>query len=147
MVISDLPVTPARGVRPTATVARALDVSVRSGATTVPVLDANGELVGVVTRDAARRCLAGHGVLPGVGGDGRESAVLVRDLMTPDPPLLSEHDGISVARTLFDQVNWDLLPVTSSGGRRLVGVLHRSDVAALRHVGATADATADPVRS
>lgn len=119
MLICDLKIGPARGVRPSASPRHALAMMEANGYATLPVIDANGELVGVITEPDARLLLT-----PTSAGAARpELEAMVSAAMTHQPAALGMHDGLSRALRILAEVSWDALPVTD--GRRLVGILRR----------------------
>lgn len=119
MLICDLSVGPAHGVRPSATPQHALEMMEANGLSTLPVIDANGELVGVVTEPDVLLLLA-----PTAEGAGRSDlGAAVGAAMTSQPAALGMHDGLARAVRILAEVSWDALPVTD--GRRLVGILTR----------------------
>ncbi|MEO7061848.1 MAG: CBS domain-containing protein [Lapillicoccus sp.] len=115
MLVCDLDVLRARGVRPSGTPEHALDLMAINGFSTLPVIDANGELVGVITEQNARRLVDGSGEV---------------SLAMSQPPALGIHDGLSVALRILDGSAWDALPVTDD--RRLVGLLSRQSAMAAK---------------
>lgn len=122
MLLCDMKIGPARGVRPTASPRHALAMMEASGHSMLPVIDANGELVGVITEPDARLLLT-----PAAHGATRPDVpAVVSAAMTPQASALGLHDGLSRALRILDDVTWDALPVTE--GHRLIGILGR-DVA------------------
>jgi len=114
-------VGPARGVRPSATPRHALAMMETNGLSTLPVIDANGELVGVVTKPEVRMLLTPTRK----GADRPDLETAVSAAMTSQPAALGLHDGLSRALRILAEVSWDALPVTD--GRRLIGILTRDE--------------------
>ncbi len=126
MLICDLKIGPARGVRPSATPQHALAMMQANGYATLPVIDANGELVGVITEPDARLLLT-----PTSAGAARpDLEPRVSAAMTSQPAALGLHDGLTRALRILAEVPWDALPVTN--GRRLIGILTRDEAMAAR---------------
>ena len=95
-----------------------------NGYATLPVIDANGELVGVITKSDARLLLT-----PTSAGAARpDLEAVVSAAMTSQPAALGLHDGLSRALRILSEVSWDALPVTN--GRRLIGILTRDEAMA-----------------
>lgn len=119
MLLCDMNIGRARGVRPSASPRHALEMMETNGYATLPVIDANGELVGVITESDARLLLA-----PAMAGPERsDPEAEVSAAMTSQPAALGLQDGLARALRILAEVSWDALPVTD--GRRLIGILTR----------------------
>jgi CBS domain-containing protein len=118
----------------------AVDELVRSGLGSLPVLDANGLLAGVVSEGDLLRFAVGtrHEPLgtpasPAGGPAGHTAAYrlnasrhVVAEVMTRNPVTATEQQPVDDLARLFVRLPWRTLPVVRLG--RLVGVVTRSDV-------------------
>jgi CBS domain-containing protein len=105
----------------------------------LPVVDANNELVGVVTEgDFLRRSEIGTQrrrpkwieflLGPGRLADEyvRTSGRIVAEIMTPDPSVISEDDSLETVVDLMERRRIKRLPVTR--GNKLVGIVSRANL-------------------
>ncbi|MBX3144204.1 MAG: CBS domain-containing protein [Trueperaceae bacterium] len=125
----DLMSTPVRTVLNTGTVAAAQEAMLRFGHNGLPVLDAQGDLVGVVSRRDIDRAVR-HGLT-----DRSVASVMRRDVVTAAPST-----SLAELETLVLDNNVGRIPVLDEG--RLVGIVTRADLIGARHTGA---APKDPV--
>ncbi len=93
-------------------------VLVGTGQTTIPVLDADGKLLGVVTIDDLRQFLDDHDA---------DSLILVADLLAGRAVALLPDDQLSRALRRFAEHPLDDLPVVDAQGRYL-GLLRRESL-------------------
>jgi CBS domain-containing protein len=84
----------------------------------VPVIDASGQLRGVLAADVVRSVLA---------EDPAHGLVVAEDLVTPDIPVLSTHDSVQRALELLALQHVEVLPVVSDQGS-LAGLLDRRTI-------------------
>lgn len=125
----DMMSTPVRTVLNTGTVAAAQEAMLRFGHNGLPVLDAQGDLVGVVSRRDIDRAVR-HGLT-----DRSVASVMRRDVVTAAPST-----SLAELETLVLDNNVGRIPVLDEG--RLVGIVTRADLIGARHTGA---APKDPV--
>ena len=118
----------------------AVDGLVRSGLGSLPVLDANGLLTGVVSEGDLLRFAVGTGHespgTPAQPADAEEvhfsayrldaSRHVVAEAMTRNPVTATEQQLVEDLARLFVRLPWRTLPVVTLG--RLVGVVTRTDV-------------------
>ena len=118
----------------------AVDGLVRSGLGSLPVLDANGLLIGVVSEgDLLRFAVGTRHASPGTlaePADAEEvhssayrldaSRHVVAEAMTRNPVTATEQQLVEDLARLFVRLPWRTLPVVMLG--RLVGVVTRTDV-------------------
>jgi len=128
VLVCDMQVTAVHGVLPTASPQQAIEEMYRTGLTTLPVVNADDGLVGVITEINAHN-LVSHGSSDDLGSHPR---LEVRAAMTPPAPAIGMHDGLSHALRILGMVSWDALPVTDEG--RLVGLLSRREAIAVKSV-------------
>lgn len=103
------------------------DINVRH----IPVIGAEGELLGIVSqRDLLRSTLDSIGVLP--SGQQREllQSTLVREIMVPEPETADRGQDIHEAGQVMLDNKLGCLPVVE--GNRLVGILTEADF--VKHV-------------
>jgi CBS domain-containing membrane protein len=92
----------------------------------VPVVDAQGDLVGVVSqRDLLGSPLLHRSDLPPAAAMEALRHVKVVDLMTPEPVTVGPDADIRTAAQIMLDHKYGCLPVTE--GRRLVGILTEAD--------------------
>ena len=113
--------------------AHAADRMVATGLGALPVRDADGLLVGVVTEgDLLRfgvgsRHEAAHTARPGsVAHRPDPFRAVVADVMSRNPVTATERQSVDEIAQLFVRLPWRMLPVVRLG--RLVGVVTRTDV-------------------
>lgn len=125
-VVSVTPSTPAQ---------QAWQLMIRHAVKALPVVDANGRLLGIVT---LHDFFVGHELAEGVAG---RAAWVVGDLMTPDPLTASPRQELVDLMTAFTDGGRHHLPVVDERGQ-LLGMLTQSDmVAALFRAGIERPAT------
>jgi CBS domain-containing protein len=143
-------------VTPETSIVEAADIMLRQHVSGLPVVDATGLLVGIVSEaDFVRRSEIGTDrkrgrILQFILGPGRaatdfvhENGRKVAEVMTPDPYTVSEDASLEEIVALMEREDVKRLPVTQGG--RVVGIVSRANllqaVASLaRHV---PDPTAD----
>ena len=119
-VVSVTPSTPAQ---------QAWQLMIRHAVKALPVVDANGRLVGIVT---LHDFFVGHELASGVAG---RAAWVVGDIMTPDPLTASPRQELVDLMPAFTDGGRHHLPVVDERGQ-LLGMLTQSDmVAALFRAG------------
>lgn len=119
-------VLPARSVKET------LALLARHGVTALPVVDADGRLVGVVSeadliRESVPRDPRSH--LRAAGPDAHRPRT-VAEVLTREPVTVHPHDDLADAVNLMTTRRLKSLPVVDAD-RRVVGVIARSDVVRL----------------
>ena len=132
MIVADI-VRPAPSVREHTVLTVAADALVESGLGSLPVLDADGLLSGVVSEGDLLRFVVGTRHEPaGSPRTGpaayRQDAYrhVVADVMTRNPVTATERLQVEEVARLFVRLPWRMLPVVRLG--RLVGVVTRTDV-------------------
>ena len=121
------------------TVAKAAGLMLQNRISGLPVVDKEGELVGMVTEgDFLRRGELGTQRrrpkwLEFIVGPGklaeeyvRTSGRRVEDVMTPDPWTISEDDSLDAVVEMMERHNIKRLPVTR--GDRMVGIISRANL-------------------
>lgn len=128
MLVSEVMTAPPLAVGRDSTLAEAIDLLGGRGVSALPVVDADGRLVGIVSEaDILRQSLpqdprAHLRPTPPVA----EEELRVEDVMTVDPVGVAPHgDCADVAQVLAD-TGWKSLPVVEDGV--LVGMVSRSDL-------------------
>ena len=115
----DLMITNLITVRQDASVDDAIEILVGKKISGMPVIDANGGLVGLLTQKDLLRLLTDH-------VSGEVGNVKVSDLMTRDVVSFSPDDSlISICDTLVNK-NFRRLPLVEDG--KLVGLIGRGDL-------------------
>ena len=140
-------------VTPRTTIQDAANIMLRSHISGLPVLDASGRLVGIVSEsDFLRRSEIGTGRkrpswLQFILGPGKLASEFVRergrkveDVMTPDPITVSEDTPLEDLVRLMEKNDIKRLPVMS--GRTLKGIVTRSNL--LQAVASMAHEIPDP---
>ena len=128
MLAREIMTSPAHSVREDVLTQMALTLLARAHLTSLPVVDADGALVGVVSEaDVLRTALEpdprAH-LRP--AGHGADLPRTVAAVMTPHPHTVREETDVAELARTFSQQSWKSLPVVRDG--RLVGVVSRSDV-------------------
>ena len=129
MLVSDVMTSPALSVPQGAPIEVAITILGRSSISSLPVVDPQGAVVGIVSegdvlRDQLPRDPRAHlrAPLPTLQ---RERSV--DDVMTPDPRCVSPTTDSSEVAMLLAQKGWKSLPVVDDD-QHLVGVVSRSDI-------------------
>ena len=133
MIVADIVRRAAPSVREHTVLTVAADAQVESGLGSLPVLDPDGLLTGVVSEGDLLRFVVGTRHEP----DGsprtapaayRQDAYrhIVADVMTRKPVTATEPLPVEEVAQLFVRLPWRMLPVVRLG--RLVGVVTRTDV-------------------
>lgn len=92
----------------------------------VPVVDKDGELLGIVSqRDLLRSALDTIGVLPQAEQKDLLSSTTVQEIMVPDPETAEADQDLDEAGQLMLDNKMGCLPVVE--GKRLVGILTEAD--------------------
>lgn len=113
-------------VEPDDPLSLAWEVMRERGVRHVPVLDAEGDLVGLVThRDLLRASLVEQNDLPRVIEGALLERTRVADVMIQNVETVSPEDELPDAARLMLEQKFGCLPVVE--GRRLVGILTESD--------------------
>ncbi|HSC32339.1 MAG TPA: chloride channel protein [Gemmatimonadaceae bacterium] len=109
-------------VRPSDTLADVIAAAGRTRYPTLPVVDVDDVLLGVITYDGLRQAMLDRGVLAGV--------VLAADLAAPTEVVLPS-DSLAVALRKMNARAIEVIPVVMSEAHpRIVGILSRADVLA-----------------
>ena len=133
MIVADIVRRSAPSVREHTVLTVAADALVESGLGSLPVLDADGLLTGVVSEGDLLRFVVGTRHEPAgsprtVSAAYRQDAYrhVVADVMTRNPVTATEPLSVEDVARLFVRLPWRMLPVVRLG--RLVGVVTRTDV-------------------
>ena len=133
MIVADIVRRSAPSVREHTVLTVAADALVESGLGSLPVLDADGLLTGVVSEGDLLRFVVGTRHEPAgsprtVSAAYRQDAYrhVVADVMTRNPVTATELLPVEEVARLFVRLPWRILPVVRLG--RLVGVVTRTDV-------------------
>ena len=133
MIVADIVRRAAPSVREHTVLTVAADALVESGLGSLPVLDSDGLLTGVVSEGDLLRFVVGTRHEPeGSSRTGptayRQDACrhVVADVMTRNPVTATEGLPVEEVARLFVRLPWRMLPVVRLG--RLVGVVTRTDV-------------------
>ena len=133
MIVADIVRPSAPSVREHTVLTVAANALVESGLGSLPVLDADGLLTGVVSEGDLLRFVVGTRHEPaGSPRTGpaayRQDAYrhVVADVMTRNPVTATEPLPVEEVARLFVRLPWRMLPVVRLG--RLVGVVTRTDV-------------------
>jgi CBS domain-containing protein len=130
MRVSDIVRREVPSVREHTVLSHAADALVASGLGVLPVLDAGGLLVGVVSEGDVLRFEAGRRSDPTPSARSGPVAyrpdALVADVMSRHPVTATERQSVEEIAGLFVRLPWRMLPVVRLG--RLVGVVTRTDV-------------------
>jgi CBS domain-containing protein len=133
VIVADIVRRSAPWVREHTVLTVAADALVESGLGSLPVLDPDGLLTGVVSEGDLLRFVVGTrhepASLPRTGPTAyRQDAYrhVVADVMTRNPVTATEPLSVEEVARLFVRLPWRMLPVVRLG--RLVGVVTRTDV-------------------
>ena len=133
MIVADIVRRSAPSVREHTVLTVAADALVESGLGSLPVLDPDGLLTGVVSEGDLLRFVVGTRHEPAgsprtVPAAYRQDAYrhVVADVMTRNPVTATEPLSVEDVARLFVRLPWRMLPVVRLG--RLVGVVTRTDV-------------------
>jgi CBS domain-containing protein len=109
----------------TGTLHHALDAMARIGCHHLPVLSAEGHIVGIITDTDCRRAISMLPVeMQGQQGSARD--LLVRNFMTPAPIIVEPDMAVAEAARLMLTHHVSALPVMRS--ETLVGIITTSDI-------------------
>ena len=126
MKVRDLMSSNVFASKPDDSVAELRDLMYEHNVRHIPVVDSDGDLVGVVSqRDLLRNSLVEQSDVPGFLEDEILNRVRVDELMTTDPEAVDPESDIRNAADLMIENKYGCLPVVE--GRRLVGILTESD--------------------
>ena len=133
MIVADIVRRSAPSVREHTVLTVAADALVESGLGSLPVLDADGLLTGVVSEGDLLRFVVGTRHEPAGSRQTGSAACrqdayrhVVADVMTRNPVTATEPLPVEEVARLFVGLPWRMLPVVRLG--RLVGVVTRTDV-------------------
>jgi CBS domain-containing protein len=133
VIVADIVRRSAPSVREHTVLTVAADALVESGLGSLPVLDPDGLLTGVVSEGDLLRFVVGTRHEPAspprtVPAAYRQDAYrhVVADVMTRNPVTVTEPLSVEDVSRLFVRLPWRMLPVVRLG--RLVGVVTRTDV-------------------
>jgi len=132
MLVRDVMTTQVVSVRPDARVKEAIQLLDEHQITAMPVVDADGSLVGVVSeadvlRDALMPDRRTHEIPVEI--EGRAKALTVNDVMTHLPMSVTADADLSIAASVLVDTSIKSLPVVD--GDRVVGMVSRRDVIAV----------------
>ena len=132
MLVRDVMTTQVVSVRPEARVKEAIQLLDDHQITSMPVVDAEGRLVGVVSeadvlRDALMPDRRTHEIPVEI--EGRTKALTVNDVMTHLPMSVTADADLSLAASVLVDTSIKSLPVVE--GDRVVGMVSRRDVIAV----------------
>ena len=120
--------------KPDDTVAELRDLMYEHNVRHIPVVDLDGDLVGLVSqRDLLRNSLIEQSDVPGFLEDEVLRRLKVDELMTADPEAVDPESDIRLAADLMIENKYGCLPVVE--GRRLVGILTESDFVRMMALG------------
>ena len=126
MKVRDLMSSEVFASNPGDTVAELRDLMYEHNVRHIPVVDTDGDLVGVVSqRDLLRNSLVEQSDVPGFLEDEILRRLKVDELMVTDPESVDPESDIRRAADLMIENKYGCLPVVE--GRRLVGILTESD--------------------
>ncbi|MDQ3837742.1 MAG: CBS domain-containing protein [Thermoproteota archaeon] len=84
----------------------------------VPIINDNGSVIGIITAiDILRELRNGKSI----------DSILVRDLMTPNPSVVTQDTAVEKVIDIMDKKGIEMIPVVEEDGR-LIGVISRSDI-------------------
>ncbi len=131
MLVGDIARPPGPSIREHTDLATAADALVACGFGSLPVLDSDGMLVGVVSEGDLLRFAVGArpgGAPRTITTASRDDAGrhVVADVMTRGPVTATEQQPLDEITRLFVRLPWRMLPVVRCG--RLVGLVTRTDV-------------------
>lgn len=129
MLVREIMTRSAYHIADTASPQAAVVLMARGHVTSLPVLDADGQLVGIISEaDILRKAIhpdpRAH--LRPTTSSGEALPMQVRELMTPDPYVVREDFDVADVATVLADRGWKSVPVVKEG--QLVGILSRSDV-------------------
>ena len=128
LTVGDLMIHGAEYVSPDQGVREAVDVMVRRRVRALPVVNEQGEVVGIVSEWDVMRALLPH--MPRAGGDEPGEAPTqpprVRDVMTRSVLCISEDMGLVEAANMMMNKDVEQFPVVREG--KFSGLLTRSDI-------------------
>jgi CBS domain-containing protein len=138
MLAKDVMTTPVIGIEPDMPLAQAVEVMLRERISGLPVIEADGTLVGILSEgDLLRRAELGTSLKPRwielLFGNGRlaerythDHGCKVREVMTTEVRTLSETADLNEAVELMQRNCIKRLPVVVAG--RVVGIVTRADI-------------------
>ena len=121
MKVQDVMISPARSCTPEAAIVDAARTMWENHCGALPVLDDDGEPVGIITDRDICMVLVRKNRFP--------ARIAVREVMTPHPFTCQPQDDVEEALTIMAEDRVRRLPVVSAEGH-LVGIVSISDVAA-----------------
>jgi CBS-domain-containing membrane protein len=131
MQVIDIMTATVRTARTSTPIDTALKVLAEHRVSSLPVVDDDGAVVGIVSeRDLLRRAIdrTSSRRHPGQPTDqpGVEPPTRVGEVMTPSPHTVTPDSDVADAAHVFSMMSWKAMPVVRD--RRLVGVISRSDI-------------------
>ncbi|MFC7492199.1 MULTISPECIES: HPP family protein [unclassified Knoellia] len=144
MLVADIMTTPARSIRPEATLAQAIALLGGAGLSALPVVDRDDRVVGIISEgDVLRQTLPQdpRAHLRLTPAASREEP-LVGELMTADASCATAREDASEVALTLSRRGWKSMPVTDEEGR-LLGMVSRSDF--LRALALTDEVLVDAV--
>ena len=134
MLVQELMTADVRSLTPEATLCDLLDLMYENDFRHVPIVDGEGELLGLVThRDVVRGAVTSKDDLPQNWREEILSSRTVDNVMQAEVYTIGPTDTVEEAATLMLEHKLGCLPVIEGG--RLVGILTESDF--VRHVAET----------
>ncbi len=131
MFIQNYMTTDPRSIHPSASAHEAWELLRAGGFHQAPVVDGNGNLLGIVT-DRDIRSALGFDRQGRLAGSGRSADLRVEDIMTADPVCIEQDRPIEEALQEFCRLRFGALPVMHR--KKLVGIITRSDLLKAFHV-------------
>ncbi len=125
MFIQNYMTTDPQSIQPSASACEAWELLRAGGFHQAPVVDGNGNLLGIVT-DRDIRSALGFDRQGRLAGSGRDADLRVEDIMTPDPVCIQQDRPIEEALQEFCRHRFGALPVMHR--KQLVGIITRSDL-------------------
>ncbi len=127
-LVRDWMITKVLAISPDTTLPEAHKIMTEKKVRRLPVVDAEGKLVGIVTRGDIRGAEASDATALSIWELNYLLARLkVREIMTPDPIAISPDATIGEAARIMLQNKISGLPVVKEDGR-LVGIITESDI-------------------
>lgn len=131
MQVIDIMTATVQTARTSTSVDAALKVLAAYRVSSLPVVDDDGAVIGIVSeRDLLRRAIdpaSGHSDQPSVGRHVRvDPPTHVGEVMTPAPHTVPPDLDVADVAHVFSVMSWKAMPVVRD--RRLVGIISRSDV-------------------
>lgn len=116
--VSEVVNTEYESVKPAATLNDIIHLLQSSNSNDFPVVDASGDILGMINFDDIRTVISNQDVA---------RLVIAADAMNADPPCIRADASLREAQQMLTENDVETLPVVS-GNRRLIGLLRRSDL-------------------